>query len=123
LNSRPLKIGLLVNSLVIPLWVAELVQFLQVDKRFKICFVAVNQSSPKTQQNILFYKILRKIDERIMQMAHSPFKRILVSLPGVPHISVSPIQKKYSDYFSTEVVKEIQSSSRQNTTRVYGTSR
>ena len=109
MNSRPLKIGLLLNSLIVPLWVAELVQFLQEDNRFKICFVAVNQSSPKTQQNIFFYKLLRKVDERIMQMSHSPFKRSSISLRGVPHISVSPIQKKYSDYFSSEVVKEIQS--------------
>lgn len=109
MSSRPLKIGLLLNSLSVPLWVAEVVQFLQRDNRFNICFVAVNQSSPKKQQNIFFYKLLRKIDERIMQMAHSPFKRISISLSGVPHISILPIQKKYSDYFSTEVVKEIQS--------------
>lgn len=109
MSSRPLKIGLLLNSLIVPLWVAELVQFLQRDNRFNICFVAVNQSSPKKYQNIFFYKLLRKIDERIMQMAHSPFKRISISLPGVPHISVLPKQKKYSDYFSNEVIKEIQS--------------
>ena len=104
-----IKIGLLLNSLIVPLWVAELVQFLQKDNRFNICFVAVNQLTPKKQQNIFFYKLLRKVDERIMQMAHSPFKRTSISLPGVPHISVLPIQKKYSDYFSNEVVKEIQS--------------
>ena len=109
MNSRPLKIGLLLNSLIVPLWVAELVQYLQRDNRFNMCFVAVNQSSPQKHQKIFFYKLLRKVDERIMKMANSPFKRTSISLPGVPHISVFPIQKKYSDYFSNEVVKEIQS--------------
>jgi folate-dependent phosphoribosylglycinamide formyltransferase PurN len=109
LNSRSLKVGVLLNSLVVPSWVAEIIQFLQNDYRFKICFVAVNQSTPKKQKNISVYKLLRKVDERIMKMDQSPFKRKSISLSGVPHISVLPIQKKYSDYFSTEIVKEIQS--------------
>ena len=97
MNSRSLKVGVLLNSLVVPSWVAEIIQFLQNDYRFKICFVAVNQSTPKKQKNISVYKLLRKVDERIMKMDQSPFKRKSISLSGVPHISVLPIQKKYSE--------------------------
>jgi len=107
LNSKPIKIGLLLNSLVVPLWVEEIIKYVKNDDRFSIVFVALNQTATKNNSNYFVYKILRYIDGILMKLNHSPFKRTVVSIPGVVNIPVFPIQNENSDYFPEEVNNQI----------------
>ncbi len=107
-----IKVGLLVDSLKVPVWINELVESLQKDQRFTIELIIINDAikprkSLKDQFNTVGYRFLRTVDKKIMSVKNHPFIRVTLKNSTQNIIQVQPIRKRYSDWFSAESIAEI----------------
>lgn len=57
----------------------------------------------------MMYRLLRKFDEKMMRLPNNPFRRVKLPDTGADIIEVSPLQKKYSDYFPADTIGKIRS--------------
>ena len=116
----PLRIGLLLDSFVQRKWIHQVISDIQASGFAEITVVIKNEAARAEQspgrltsywrnRKYLLYALYGKIDERRVKVSPDAFeptdlKPLLAEIPVVP---VTPIQKKYSDWFPEETLKQI----------------
>jgi folate-dependent phosphoribosylglycinamide formyltransferase PurN len=92
--------------------VYEVVEFIESDPRFTLTLVVLNEGDKGVKRSMgsdIGYRFLRWIDRKTMATGKSPFDRKLLRVASVPVLRVTPIQKKYSDYFAANDIESIRS--------------
>lgn len=103
-----IKIGLLLDDVLVSKWISELVEWLQSDDRFELSFAVLNKARQSKTRSSFVYRVLRRLDRKLMSLPGNPFQKIPLNLNGVRIIDVLPVQKKFSDYFPDEAIDSIQ---------------
>ncbi|HEY9500382.1 MAG TPA: hypothetical protein VIR01_01990 [Pyrinomonadaceae bacterium] len=119
-SSPTLRVGLLIDSFLQPKWIAKIIEDIQSSDFARLVLVIKNeeQNQPvsrfkaywKNRQHLL-YAFYNRVDERRVRAEPDAFEvvdiRELVSDCAV--LTVTPLRKKYSDWFSDADVLEIES--------------
>lgn len=98
-----IKVGLLLDSLVVPAWQQQIIIFIKNHPSLSIEVVIVNDSKRKrSYTSRIFYKLLRRVDRSLFKSSWDNFKLLQVDseLKGTAILRVNPIQKKIRDEFS-----------------------
>ena len=118
-RSRPLRIGLLIDSFVQRKWIHQVVNDIQSSDFAEITLIIKNETQPKPSQgrlksywqnrNYLLYALYGKIDERRVKVKPDAFEPVDLQplLAECPIVPVVPEMKKYSDWFPEAVLKQI----------------
>lgn len=103
-----IKIGLLLDSMVIPQWQQHIINQIKNNPSFSLQWVVVN-ATPTSSSGNLFYRIFRKLDRAVFPSKQDCFHRVNVEtlLHGVTTSSVQPIQKKFTDEFPAAAVEAV----------------
>jgi len=109
----PLKIILLLDSYTLQAWEFELVKSLKESSYVQIEACVINQT-PKSSgaKSPLLYRAYRWLDRKLFSPQHDAFaQKNLLEIPNwhVPTLEVTPIQKKYSDFFEKSDLERIKS--------------
>ena len=119
-SKRPLRIGLLVDSLTQPRWVSKIINDIQASDFAEICLVVKNEATSEPlgrfqsywkNRKYLLYAFYNRIDDRISLAEDDAFADVDVKelLADVPVLGVMPVMKKFSDWFPDEAVEKIRS--------------
>lgn len=103
-----IKIGLLLDDGFVSKWISELVEYIQSDDRFELSFVVLNKAPETKTRSSFLYRVLRRVDTKLMALPGNPFQKVPLNLKGIPIIDVFPVQKKFSDYFPDTAICSIQ---------------
>ena len=120
--SNKLRVGVLVESNFIPKWAFKMLERINGSNYSEMILIVRNDKSTKIQKSIF-----KKIKDKLPYLLYAAFIRvanktkklepnafdlldILKLFPNVPNISVVPIQKKFSDFFSKDDINKIKSS-------------
>lgn len=117
--EKKIKVGLLVDSLFMPIWVQNMLELILKQQGIDIVLIVENAIPEKkssllgkvlSNKGTLLYSLWRIIDKRLFSVSNDAFKIVDLStcLKAIPKISVIPEQKKFSDYFLAEDIKKIQ---------------
>jgi hypothetical protein len=119
-TRRPLRIGLLLDSFVQRKWIQHVISEIQSSGFAEIVVVIKNEAAGQQQpsgrlksywrnRQYLLYALYEKIDQRRVKVSPDAFEATdLKPLIGdIPVVSVTPSQKKYSDWFPEETLNEI----------------
>ena len=117
---KPLRIGLLVNSLEVPAWCHEVLEEIVSSEWGEVALVLRNAAKPNRRPlsqrlaaavSNAAYLVYERLDERVYGSKCHPnafeSKTIKQLIPGVPVLDVTPRQTKFSDYFSDDDVQKI----------------
>jgi hypothetical protein len=106
-----LRIVLLLDSLEVSAWVWEAIFQVSKVSDAQIVLAVINQNPiPSGKKSPFFYRVYRFLDRKLFLNQPDAFeKKDLRTLPGwvVEEFNLSPIQKKYSDYFKKEDLERI----------------
>jgi folate-dependent phosphoribosylglycinamide formyltransferase PurN len=117
----PLRVGLLLDSLTQPRWVFKIINDLRASEFVQICLVVKNEAEdgpPRGRlqsywknRNFLLYALYNRVDARASLAEENAFDEVDIEelLGDVPVLGVTPIMKKFSDWFPDEAVQEIRS--------------
>ena len=119
--KRPVRVGLLLDSLTQPKWVFNIIKDIQSSDIAEICLIIKNETPGQPAQgrlksywknrNYLLYSFYNRLDQRIPLVQENAFEETdlqeLVS--DVPVLGVMPIMKKFSDWFPPEAIEKIRS--------------
>lgn len=118
-QPAPLRVGLLLNSFIQPRWIAKIIEDIQSSDFAHIVLVIKNdeQNHPAsrlksywTNRQHLLYAFYNRIDNRLVKAEPDASEEVeireLVSDCAV--LNVTPLKKKYSDWFSDADVHEIE---------------
>src|SRR6185437_11732238 len=119
-SKRPLRIGLLVDSLTQPRWVSKIINDIQASDFAEICLVVKNEATSEPlgrfqsywkNRKYLLYAFYNRIDDRISLAEDDAFADVDVKelLADVPVLGVMPVMKKFSDWFPDDAVEKIRS--------------
>lgn len=108
-----IRIILLLDSYTLQAWQFELVKSLKESNYAQIVACVINQT-PKSSgtKSPLVYRAYRWLDRKLFSLQHDAFakKNLLeISNWNVPTLEVTPIQKKYSDFFEKSDLERIKS--------------
>ncbi|MGE0772982.1 MAG: hypothetical protein AB7K37_14800 [Cyclobacteriaceae bacterium] len=105
-----LRIGLLIDSTALPQWQRIVVEFIKKSDQLTLSLVVVNNAKVQNNSKLL-YRLLRAMDRAIHKNPNDCFERFDCRdlLEGLDVISVKPTQTKFTDSFSDESIREIQS--------------
>jgi hypothetical protein len=115
----PLKIGLLVDSLTQPQWVYDIVQEIKGSGFAEISLIIENGGVDRPVQGFVnrlrhnrkrvAYALYTRLDDRLFRRQPDAFtsRSIADLVAGVPAIRVTPIKKRFSDYFEAADVEAI----------------
>ena len=110
-NNSKLRIGLLLDSYLIPAWAWEMLRVILEEDLARISFVLLNQTSkPSGSKSSFLYRTFSKIDRTFFKVNPNAFERKDIrSIRGfsAETISVKPIQSKYMDRFSEEDLEKV----------------
>ncbi|SIS65742.1 glucosamine inositolphosphorylceramide transferase family protein [Belliella pelovolcani] len=110
---KKLKVGILLDGFKVPAWVWEMVDVILRDDLATIDCLIVNQRpKPSGKPSPILYRLFSKFDRSSFSVNQSPFTRKdILKVPGLNPLilPVYPIQKKYSDYFSSEDLELLRS--------------
>ncbi|HEU4870821.1 MAG TPA: hypothetical protein VFT08_08230 [Pyrinomonadaceae bacterium] len=119
-TSRPLRIGLLIDSFVQRKWIHQVISEIQSSGLANIAVVIKNEAGGEQQaagrlqsywrnRNHLLYALYSKIDERMVKVKPDAFEPTDIQplLADVPVIGVMPEMKKFSDWFPEDALKQI----------------
>ena len=118
-NRPPLRVGLLLDSLIQPAWVSSLINSVNASGIAEFALVVLNDSPPRPRRSLLrrvfarrpdlLYRVYTWIDERRFRTDPDPFAPIDVAprLVEVPILRVQPRQTKFCDYFEPDDVARI----------------
>src|SRR5215217_1071835 len=120
ISKPPLRVGLLLDSLTQPKWVFKVIKDIQSSGFAKICLVVKNEAMTEQPQRgrlqsywknrkYLLYAFYNRVDERVSLPEENAFEDVDVEelLSGVPVLGVTPVMKKFSDWFPQDAVAEI----------------
>ncbi|HEY2961670.1 MAG TPA: hypothetical protein VGJ37_04605, partial [Pyrinomonadaceae bacterium] len=119
-DKRPLRVGLLVDSFTQPRWVSSIINDIYGSSIAEIVLVVKNEA-PSGQQSqgrlrsywknrkYLLYALYNRLDARVGMSETDAFEDVDVqpSLANCPVVGVTPVMRKFSDWFPEEVVEEI----------------
>ena len=121
-EKRPLRVGLLLDSLTQPRWVSRVIRDIQSSPIADICLVikneaiAADQPSGRLQaywrnRNFLLYALYNRLDARRPMNDNDAFADVEVGelLADCAQIGVTPLMKKFSDWFPDDVIEQIRS--------------
>jgi len=120
-SKRPLRIGLLVDSLTQPRWVAKIINDIQASDFAEICVVVKNEATSGAplgrfqsywkNRKYLLYAFYNRVDSRVSLAEENAFEDVDIAklLEGVPVLGVLPVMKKFSDWFPDDAVEKIRS--------------
>lgn len=118
--SRPLRVGLLIDSLEQPLWVRRIVGEIINSEFANVALIVRNLSGGKAadgfakklwkNRNHLLYAAYTKFDNRFSHCEPDAFKKVSIEdlLDATPIIEVTPISQKFSDEISDDDFRLIQ---------------
>jgi hypothetical protein len=118
--KRPLRIGLLVDSLTQPRWVSKIINDIQSSDFAEICLVIKNEAKTEPRgrlqsywinRQFLLYALYNRVDNRVSLAEDDAFEDVEIqeSLSGVPVLGVMPVMKKFSDWFPDDAIEKIRS--------------
>jgi methionyl-tRNA formyltransferase len=102
-----LRLGILLDDLNIPIWIEELLQWIEAQQGIDLRFVVVNKSVQASGRSSFMYRLLRRLDQKLLQLPNDPSKRVQWEPKGMEVIHVEPIRKKFSDYFPEDALNSI----------------
>lgn len=107
-----LRVGLLIDSLIQPRWVHQIIKELKSSSIAEVTLAVRNKTSVKSrkvhkvwqEKNYLLYHTYTRLDDFIFQTDPDAFERISIEnlIDGVPVIDVLPVQGKYTDALGEE---------------------
>ena len=106
--TKPLRVGLLVNSLEQPAWVERVIRDIQQSSIAEIVLIVENVARPAEQNPLrrlvekrpfLLYTLYERIDRRLFGAAGDPFERrgIAPLVGNCPVLRVRPRMTRHSD--------------------------
>jgi folate-dependent phosphoribosylglycinamide formyltransferase PurN len=117
----PLRVGLLLDSLIQPRWVFKIINDIRSSDFAQICLVVKNEAETSQplgrlqsywkNRKFLLYALYNRIDARTSLPEENAFEEVDTGelLANVPVLGVTPIMKKFSDWFSDDAVEQIRS--------------
>ncbi|HKV33903.1 MAG TPA: hypothetical protein VJP89_06275 [Pyrinomonadaceae bacterium] len=119
-EKRPLRAGLLVDSLTQPRWVSNIIKDITSSSIAEICLIVKNEAialdrpSGRLQaywrnRSYLLYALYERLDARRPLNYTDAFEDVDVQelLGDTPVISVTPLMKKFSDWFPEDAIETI----------------
>jgi hypothetical protein len=115
----PLKVGLLVDSLKQPRWAYDIVADIERSTFAKVTLIIENGDVDQPERNgvrklvrnrhRLAYALYTRLDERLFRRAPDAFTEASIAelTSHVPRLRVTPIKKRYSDFFAPEDIATI----------------
>lgn len=115
----PLKVGLLVDSYVQPQWVYDIIADIQNSDCARVALVVDNGDVDRPERGIvrrlvrnrdrIAYTLYTRLDDWLFRRQPDAFTTTNVEplLADVPRLRVTPIKKKFSDFFTAEDVARI----------------
>ena len=119
-SKRPLRIGLLVDSLTQPRWISKIINDMRSSDFAEICLVVKNEATSEPRGRLqsywknrkyLLYALYNRVDNRVSLAEDDAFEDVDIGdlLSGVPVLGVMPVMKKFSDWFPDDAVEKIRS--------------
>src|SRR5215213_3804086 len=119
-SKRPVRIGLLVDSLTQPRWVSKILNDIQSSDFAELCLIVKNEATSEPlgrlqsywkNRNYLLYALYNRVDSRVALAEENAFEDVDLEklLSGVPILGVMPVMKKFSDWFPDDAVEKIRS--------------
>ncbi|MGA2927878.1 MAG: hypothetical protein ABSG43_18155 [Solirubrobacteraceae bacterium] len=118
--QRPLRVGLMLDSLTVPAWVAHVVQQLTDAEFVAPALVVLNAQTPARERPFsrlraprrqrLAFNLYQRIDARLFAAVPDAFapRQIATALAAVPVLSVCPLRPKpFEHRFSAEAIDRI----------------
>lgn len=117
-GRAPLRVGVLLNTLKVPAWVAAILEEIERGSFARIELVAVNDTQPQRRSAMqklalnrtrLLYAAYRSVDERTARCTPDAFRPTDVTplLTRATIISISPRRTRFSDYFPDAAIRQI----------------
>lgn len=115
---EPLRIGILLDSFVLPAWAHCMLERIARERYAKIVLIIAN-ASPRSSETLLatrgsrratmFYRLYRRWDKRLFRGSPDAFAEKDASslLANIPVLRVVPVQTKYSDQLGADDVSKI----------------
>ncbi|MFN2405782.1 MAG: hypothetical protein ABR594_06980 [Pyrinomonadaceae bacterium] len=118
-EKRPLRVGLLVDSLTQPRWVSNIIKDIQSSSIARVVLVVKNET-PEQQplsrlqaywknRNYLLYALYNRLDGRARMSEADAFEDVDVRelLADCLVLGVTPVMKKFSDWFPEDAIEKI----------------
>lgn len=106
-----IRIALLLDSSIVPAWTWEAISQLYQKKNAEVVLAVINETPiPSGEKSPFLYRVYRYLDRKLFLTQPDAFaKKDLREIPDwiVPQLRLTPIQKKYSDYFRPEDLEKI----------------
>lgn len=119
-EKRPLRVGLLVDSLTQPRWVSNIVKDITSSSIAEICLIIKNEAIAPARprgrlqaywrnRNYLLYALYERLDARRPLNYTDAFEDVDVqeTLADCPVVGVTPLMKKFSDWFPEDAIEKI----------------
>jgi hypothetical protein len=117
-SAKPrLRVGLLIDSLIQPRWVHQIIKELKSSSIVELTVAVKNKTPAKVgrvhkfwqQRSYLLYHTYTRLDDFMFETNPDAFERIDIEdlIEGVPVIDVVPVQGKYTDAIGQEDVERI----------------
>jgi hypothetical protein len=118
-SNPPLRVGLLLDSLTQPRWVFKIIHDIQTSNFAEICLVVKNEAESEQprgrfqsywkNRKYLLYAFYNRVDNRVSLPEEDAFEEVDAEelLGNVPVLGVTPIMKKFSDWFPDDAVAKI----------------
>ena len=98
---EPLRIGLLLDSSVVPGWVADIIALLERSGKVRLVVVAVNTTPPAGSRAGFLFRLLRLADRIIFQHHPYLFRRVKLEIsPDVQVYQITPVRIRGRSAFS-----------------------
>lgn len=115
----PLRVGLLVDSFTQPQWVYDIVADIQRSAFARVALVVENGDVDRPAQRLvnrlvrnrhrIAYALYTRLDDRLFRRTPDAFSEVSIAdlVAGVPVLRVTPIKKRFSDYFPPDDVERV----------------
>src|SRR6476469_60277 len=107
-QTKPIRVGFLIDSLHLKNWHHEIVQFVLSHSSF-CCAGFIINGLPKPTRTAVGYRFLRKIDRTLFAAKQDPFSVKILNVEEFPTVTVYPRQTKFHDIIEEEEVEKIAS--------------
>jgi hypothetical protein len=118
-EKRPLRVGLLVDSLTQPRWISNIIKDIQSSAIARVVLVVKNEAPEQPSigrmqtywknRNYLLYAFYNRLDARRPMSEADAFEDVDVRelLGDCPVLGVTPVMKKFSDWFPEDAIENI----------------
>lgn len=118
-SLRRLRVGLLIDSFTQPRWIAKIVEDIQASNFADVRLIVKNEQNdqPRSRfraywknRSYLLYAFYNRLDNLLVKPESDAFERVDIQelLSNCPLLRVTPIRKKYSDWFPDQDARTIE---------------